>query len=165
MKANETTSAPAPSGVSRRTVVKGAAWAVPVVAVASAVPAMAASPCEPVITFGGLSCKCPGQSTGDPWTYYLQFCATLDPNCTGGTVSITAVNSKTGGPGGTPLGTPDGSPYPILVPAGELCSQTYKFTSANSANFILITYTYDGGSEMTIELASPPDCTDCATRV
>lgn len=35
---------PDPSGVSRRTVVKGAAWTVPAVAVASAVPAQAASP-------------------------------------------------------------------------------------------------------------------------
>lgn len=36
--------ASAPKGVSRRTVVKGAAWAVPVIAVASAAPAFAASP-------------------------------------------------------------------------------------------------------------------------
>lgn len=35
--------APGPSGVSRRTVVKGAAWAVPAIAVASSVPALAAS--------------------------------------------------------------------------------------------------------------------------
>lgn len=36
--------ASAPKGVTRRTVVKGAAWAVPVIAVASAAPAFAASP-------------------------------------------------------------------------------------------------------------------------
>ncbi|WP_139230886.1 hypothetical protein [Microbacterium sp. cf046] len=35
------------NGVSRRTLVKGAAWAVPVIAFAGPVPAMAASPCTP----------------------------------------------------------------------------------------------------------------------
>lgn len=41
-----------PSGVSRRTVVKGAAWAVPAITVASAVPAYAASaPPPPVFDF------------------------------------------------------------------------------------------------------------------
>lgn len=51
---------PGPSGVSRRTVVKGAAWAVPAIAVASSVPAMAASP--GTITLTGEGCKLPGAS-------------------------------------------------------------------------------------------------------
>src|SRR5262245_32612177 len=46
---------------SRRTVVKGAAWAVPAVVVAGAAPAMAASP--GFLTFTGRACKLPGNST------------------------------------------------------------------------------------------------------
>jgi len=41
--------------VSRRTVVKGAAWAAPVVAMASAAPAFAASPCTPTVSFDDLT--------------------------------------------------------------------------------------------------------------
>ncbi|GAA6527707.1 hypothetical protein [Intrasporangium sp. DVR] len=50
---------------SRRTVVKGAAWAVPAVAVAASTPASASSPEEPEINFELSSlCKLPGQSSG-----------------------------------------------------------------------------------------------------
>lgn len=49
-----------PAGVTRRTVVKGAAWAVPAIAVASAMPAMAVSG---YVTVTPLSaCKSPGNS-------------------------------------------------------------------------------------------------------
>lgn len=41
--------------VSRRTLVKGAAWAVPVIAFAGPVPAFAASPCTPSTNFDGLA--------------------------------------------------------------------------------------------------------------
>ena len=52
-----------PSGVSRRTVVKGAAWAVPAITVASAVPAMAASKPDIEIDWGSsTACKIPGAS-------------------------------------------------------------------------------------------------------
>lgn len=56
---------PEHSGVNRRTVMKGAAWTVPVIMVASAAPAMASSP--PVIIDFGTSgaCKIPGNSNGD----------------------------------------------------------------------------------------------------
>lgn len=40
--------------ISRRTVVKGAAWAAPVVAMASAAPAFAASACTPTVSFDDL---------------------------------------------------------------------------------------------------------------
>ena len=66
----------------RRTIVKGAAWAVPVLAVAPAAPAMAASPApEPACTWEGA--KCPGSSDtpkGWPKHGYLLIadCATWD---------------------------------------------------------------------------------------
>jgi len=63
MTHNETGSGLRPS---RRTVVKGAAWAVPAVAVAASTPASASSPEEPEINFELSSlCKLPGQSSGD----------------------------------------------------------------------------------------------------
>ena len=52
---------PTPKGISRRTVAKAMAWSVPVVAVAAAVPAYAASGSPPVIT-PGTACKSPGNS-------------------------------------------------------------------------------------------------------
>lgn len=48
-------------GPSRRTLVKGAAWSVPVVAVAGAAPAHAASPGQVILTQVG-ACKSPGNS-------------------------------------------------------------------------------------------------------
>ncbi|SOC51728.1 hypothetical protein [Ornithinimicrobium cerasi] len=48
----------------RRTLVKGAAWSVPVVAVAGAAPAFAASGGPPSVVVGG-ACKLPGNSCGD----------------------------------------------------------------------------------------------------
>lgn len=56
----------------RRTLVKGAAWSVPVISIVAAAPAFAASP-EPVITTGPKSSKCPGNSTDDPFTYIFTF--------------------------------------------------------------------------------------------
>lgn len=62
----------APTGISRRTVTKAVAWAVPAVAVAAAVPiASASTPCV-AVTAGGSGCKWPG--SGNNWSYDLQFC-------------------------------------------------------------------------------------------
>lgn len=153
------------SGVSRRTVTKAMAWSVPAIALAVPAPAYAASPCIPEITLGPTSCKCPGQSTGDPWTYFLTFCVDEDNECPSeGTISITNVLSKSGGPNGTPLGTPNGSPYPIVIPVGD-CSAEFKFTSTNSANFLLIEFSFNGGPVSVVQVPSPPDCANCADRV
>lgn len=53
------------SGVSRRTVMKGAAWSVPVVVVASAAPAMATASSPVRIELIGFGCKFSGQSFKD----------------------------------------------------------------------------------------------------
>lgn len=50
-----------PSKISRRTLAAGAAWSVPVIAVASAAPAYALSGAKPTATFVG-ACKWPGNS-------------------------------------------------------------------------------------------------------
>lgn len=58
----ESSSTPgAPKTISRRRVVAGAAWSVPAVMVASAAPAVAASPGP--LTFSGRACKLPGNSS------------------------------------------------------------------------------------------------------
>lgn len=53
------------SGINRRTVMKGAAWSVPVIMVATAAPAMAASPPVFVDAWGPF-CKHPGENPNDP---------------------------------------------------------------------------------------------------
>jgi hypothetical protein len=55
------------SGISRRTVVKGAAWSVPAIAVAGAAPAMAVS--GGLVSFTGQACKLPGNSTNNLKSY------------------------------------------------------------------------------------------------
>lgn len=66
------------SDFSRRTVVRGAAWSVPVIAVAAPIPAFAAS-FPPVIISGFTDAyKCPGQSAGgnaNEFTYIFEFTA------------------------------------------------------------------------------------------
>jgi len=160
----EIENAPEPSGVSRRTVTKAMAWAVPAIAIATPVPASAASPCTPVISFGGRSCKCPGQSTNDPWGFRLQFCATLAPGCTvtpGSTIEITGVFSNTGGPAGTPLTPGPGVNFPISVPIGGCTELRSLFFGTNSGNFLFVTYTVnDGPTQISPNIPSPPDCDD-----
>lgn len=66
------------SNYSRRTVVRGAAWSVPVIAIAAPIPAFAAS-YPPVIISGYTDAyKCPGQSSGgnnNSYTYIFEFTA------------------------------------------------------------------------------------------
>lgn len=69
-----------PTGISRRTVTKAAVWAVPAIAVATAIPIASAS--QPVTaTQTGPGCKLPGNSCGAPYTKgylaTLSVCATL----------------------------------------------------------------------------------------
>jgi hypothetical protein len=61
MGSESSSAAGAPNNISRRRVVAGAAWSVPAVVVASAAPAVAASP--GFLTFTGNACKLPGNSS------------------------------------------------------------------------------------------------------
>ncbi len=51
--------------ISRRTIARGAAWSVPVIAIAAPVPAFAGAS-QGTLTFTGENCKLPGNSS-DPW--------------------------------------------------------------------------------------------------
>lgn len=156
---------PAPDRVtsrltSRRTVAKGMAWSVPVVAVAAAAPAFAVS-CE-TFSFGAGSCKCPGQSTTDPYGYWLTLCYNCPPgtnaNATG-QATITAIRNT---PNGTPLAvTPKPGActtpgYPIVIPLNG-CSQQIHLNGQSSGNYLYIDYTV-GGTSYQFQIASPPDC-------
>ena len=127
-----------PSGSNRRTVVKGAAWAVPAVAVAAAAPALAASPKCLTAQFLGDSCKQPG--SGNDFGYRLEICFTN--NCaTSITLTVTQVAANTGNPVVLAV-----SQDPITIPAGgQAClPQDVLYCSNSSANFINVTFTVAG---------------------
>ncbi|MBO0980980.1 hypothetical protein [Microbacterium sp. SD291] len=141
-------------GISRRTVTKAMAWAVPAVAVASTVP-MAAASCIPEIFLGAGSCKCPGQSTDLPWTYFLRVCA-------GGTacpigskeVTITKIVSNSGvtvWEGSQTIGV-DG------------CT-VIQGSSSNSANFLDIYHSIDGVDQSPTRVNAPPNCDDIENAI
>lgn len=158
------------SGISRRTLAKGAAWAVPAVALASTVPAYAASG-EDCVTVGyaGGACKRPGNSEKDaPKAYELGFVFTN--TCAAGCVDlvVTDVYKPRGSdrnlytsidltavyqPPGTAQQVCAGAPITFTMPT------TY---SADSAQGIAITFTVNG-VERAVELDTPPDCTATTT--
>lgn len=111
-------------GISRRTVTKAMAWAVPAIAIAAPVPAFAASGDKPEGFFEG-ACKLPGNSCGNPAFFqayafefsiegtakdvYLYSNVTFDDNLDDFSLVFSgAVDSN-----GDPL------TFPILIPDGE----------------------------------------------
>lgn len=123
---------PTPKGISRRTVAKAMAWSVPVVAVAAAVPAYAASGSPPTFVVGN-ACKSPGSS-----------CKTFDK---GYQVPVTITNpdptqtiyiySVTIGSVGdcTNLTTAQSIPAPVFsVAPGGVLAVTFQANASNSAN-------------------------------
>jgi len=123
---------------SRRTVAKGAAWAVPAVVALGAAPKAAASPCVPSFTFGGASCKCPGSSTNQTQSYYLQICSDANNTCTtsDGTIYIWAARNNSGK-------ALTGPSFPIEIPAGS-CDTMYRlFSSESSSQYVQFQYSFD----------------------
>ena len=142
------------SGISRRTVVKGTAWAVPAVVVASAAPAMAASPCL-TASFGGNSCKQPGLGQNADG-YALRICFTN--NCASTvTITVTGVESKSSGV------RKDISQGDITVTPGQTqcLANLVIYCSTNSGNFLFVYYKVNGGAEQrSADIPSPPRCAD-----
>ncbi|WP_438853472.1 hypothetical protein [Agromyces sp. M3QZ16-3] len=145
-------------GVSRRTVTKAMAWAVPAVAVAATVPTAAAS-CIPSVILGQDACKCPGQSTGDPWGYYLTFTTdgTVCPD-TSSEVCVTDVK-KTNNAAFT---LQPGYSLPVCFTAGTQ-SDLVGFLSDNSGNFLTVTYTVDGGAPIVDTKVPTNNIGECTT--
>src|SRR4051794_30295484 len=118
-------------GVSRRTVAKGVAWSVPVVIVASAAPAMAASGGPPRIVKGP-ACKNPGNSCRTrPKGYgFTAQVSNDDPTKPIYLYSATITSPQIAD---LTFGTVEPS-FPILVPAGQCVNVLFNASSDNSAN-------------------------------
>ena len=131
-------------GISRRTIVKGAAWSVPVIAVGPSLPAMAAT--APVLEFGGTACKIPGQGQDINKGYVLGF--TIN-NGNDFDIRIEVTNfTIIGATGIEPLGIQlencDVIPYPlppspeVCWPKGETRIALYLQENGNSQNATLV---------------------------
>lgn len=153
---NEQAGGEAPSGISRRTVTKAMAWAVPVIAVSAAVPAYAASQVN--LTFLGGGCKLPGNSNptykGYAFLVSVQNTSsvpvtititnfTLDSNSLGTTA---LVNLPPSGNSGLVRSNPFILPANTSVPAAALVTSN----APNSQNGVLsITYQVTGQAPIT----------------
>ena len=146
------------STYSRRTVVRGAAWSVPVIAIAAPIPAFAAS-YPPVIISGYTeAAKCPGRSAGgndNEFTYIFTF-TTTTPNVTadmftiggsvvtvnGVTFQVKEIKTVSDGNGGTTI-------YVITVPgtnsADGTGSLSFSYYSGDPAQYVTAgPFPYDG---------------------
>ncbi|WP_313811157.1 hypothetical protein [Glutamicibacter sp.] len=137
------------SGIDRRTIVKGAAWAVPVVAAATAVPMASASvpadPADVAVTVFGQS----GQLSRGIETHLIDenFQPVPFPEGTTLTITVTSVDGGTitnpSVTGATPNGSSqDGDVYTFnyIVPPGET-SVTFK---GDVTGTVIIQATYTG---------------------
>lgn len=139
-------------GISRRTVVKGTAWAVPAVVVASAAPAMAAGASQCVTaSFGGNSCKQPGQGQNQ-FGYRLQFCFTNTCSVPV-TIVVKTIQANTGN---AHVQTVNQTIGPIAVGATVCSNDLVDYCNDNSANFINVTFSVNGGANEVQSVASPP---------
>ena len=92
------------SGVSRRTLVKGTAWAVPAVVVATAAPAVAASGCYATTYLSLNSCV---KRTGTTYAYNIGLCFIGCPGDTEVYVYSLKANDTEIGPFGVQLSGPE----------------------------------------------------------
>jgi len=122
------------TGITRRTVTKAMAWAVPAIAIAAPVPAFAASGSKPNVVVGS-ACKAPGASVcGDQFKFGYAVPVTIT-NLSGMDVWITGITITSQTPD-SPTFTADTSiPLPILIPADGTPVVVYFIArSSNSAN-------------------------------
>ncbi len=142
------------SGVSRRTVMKGAAWSVPAVVVASAAPAFASS--QGIFQLDGKGCKLPGNSN-DTYKGYAFGITATNPFNVPIIVSVTSLlfNGEDLGdvvivqtdPSNAAVCSSDGV-NTLIIPANTTLTDLVVLTenAASSANGTLtVTYTVTGG--------------------
>ena len=145
-------------GISRRTVVKGTAWAVPAVVVATAAPAMAAGASQCLTaSFGGNSCKQPGVGQNAKG-YRLVICFT-NTCSTQVTIRVTSVKGNTGSSPEQPVN------QDVVVPVTNtpVClASPVIYCNGNSVNFIQVNFQVNSGSGFgpvqSQLVPSPPDC-------
>lgn len=155
-------------GISRRTVTKAMAWAVPAIAVAAPVPAFAASGTPPVIT-PGAACKAPGNSCAPIVKGYSVPAVINNPDDVDVWITAVSININTSG---INFGLNPIPALPWLIPAGGSLNVNFNATSQNSANLdfqlgFLVTWGHasDGSDtdhapiQLTVTVpATPPDC-------
>lgn len=110
--------------VSRRTVVKGAAWSVPAIMIASQAPAMAASPPVYIDFDNSTACKLPGGSFDfSPYCYIKGYVLWADfVNDTGVPVYVSVDSMVVGGVTQDVVGMTDPTqPCPAAPPAASTC--------------------------------------------
>jgi hypothetical protein len=155
---NEPVGSEAPKGISRRTVTKAMAWAVPVIAVAAPVPAYAASQIN--FSLNGAGCKLPGNSNST----YKGYAFALVINNTSSvviTINITSITLNGVSLGDSALvnlntGTLDPNPFVLAanqsLPAAALLTEG----AGNSSNGTLsITYTINNGTPIVVTATVP----------
>ncbi|WP_181409551.1 hypothetical protein [Ornithinimicrobium kibberense] len=144
----------------RRTLVKGAAWSVPVVAMGSTVAAanVACSPlsCPCITAIPDLdACRCTGSVRG--FTYFIDLCFKSDCS-TDVTITVTSVQSEN-----RVLwqGETD-----VLIPAGgSACFPIREFNSDNSAQRIYVYFSIGDqpvADPLTYNAPNQTECPDCA---
>lgn len=145
-------------GISRRTVTKAMAWAVPVIAIAAPAPAFAVS--GGILEFAGVGCKLPGNSNSIYKGYAFLLSVTNDTNnaVTLNIVSITLDGNDLGSVRSVNLDNGNIQNNPFLIPADTSAPNVALLTefAPNSQNGILeVTYTVNGGAEQTITVTVP----------
>lgn len=141
--------------VSRRSIARGAAWTVPMVAVGVAAPAFAASVTRPVVTDPGTSCKCPGG--GSPYTYNLNLAITT-PGTDNYTIAITGFKVDGVAPASF-LG-----PTTLVLPGGELNPGLLRFRLTNSNGTHTVTFTFTPTNTTTGVTGQPQNVTLTAVK-
>ena len=143
--------------VSRRTLARGAAWTVPMVAVAVAAPAYAASQVTKPVANAGTSCKCPG-SGGNNFDFkaVLAFSITGSDDWKIHVISWTFDGADVPTlPADTTLTGGDGN---VILTVNETDSAAKHTVSVVYTAQNLTTLETVPGSFGPIELAFPPDC-------
>ncbi|WP_341975704.1 hypothetical protein [Microbacterium sp. LWO13-1.2] len=156
-------------GISRRTVTKAMAWAVPAIAIAAPVPAFAASG-ETIIITPGTACKAPGNSCNPIVKGYSVPATVSNPDQNQDAwVTAISINVNTSG---INFGLNPIPALPWFIPAGGSLDVNFNATSNSSANLVfdlgfLVTWGHESdGSDtdheqiqVTVTIpATPPDC-------
>ncbi|MEO5746847.1 MAG: hypothetical protein ABIQ61_02695 [Ornithinibacter sp.] len=141
----------APQGLTRRTVAKGAAWAVPVIAVVTPTHAMAAS--NGVVSFTGKNCKLPGSSS--VYNNGAVYLATIS-NTTNAAITITIVDFTRGAETTTIVGVVKLS----TQPSGDLCcvdltagaDDTFTVAANSTGTYAIITKDFGNSANNSVSL-------------
>ena len=156
MQENQSTAVAPRRGVSRRTVVAGAAWSVPAVVVASAAPAMAATP---IVTVGsGVACKHPGAA--DEKHYHFNLIVT---NNGGTTTTVTITNIILDPTSGQNVQFDEPAPFDVAAHDSACMPVDSQITTNSSQGTLIVDYDYttESGTESftaAIDVGSLPPC-------